>query len=142
MVFSPGVREALPSAGLLLVRLSVGLCLAAHGAQKFFQFGISGFAGHLASMGFPAPGLLAFLSASAEFGGGLLVAAGLLTRPAALALTINMLVAAFAVHAKDGYFLPKGMEYALNLAAVFAALVLTGAGRFSLDAFLGRRPAS
>jgi putative oxidoreductase len=139
MILSPGVRETLPSAGLLVLRLFAGACLAAHGAQKFFQLGISAFAGHLAAMGFPAPGLLAFLSASAEFGGGILVALGLLTRPAALALTVNMLVAAFAVHAKDGYFLPKGMEYALNLAAAFAALVLAGAGRFSLDALLGRR---
>ncbi len=138
MILSPGVRETLPSAGLLVLRLFAGACLAAHGAQKFFQFGISAFAGHLAGMGFPAPGFLAFLSASTEFGGGILVAVGLLTRPAALALTVNMLVAA-SVHAKDGYFLPKGMEYALNLAAVFAALVLAGAGRFSLDALLGRR---
>ncbi|HXG61556.1 MAG TPA: DoxX family protein [Planctomycetota bacterium] len=139
MIVSPGVREAVPSAGLLVLRVFIGLCLAAHGAQKFFQVGLSGFSGHLVSLGFPAPGLMAFLSAATEFGGGFLVAVGLLTRPAALALTINMLVAALVVHAKEGYFLPKGMEYALNLAAAFAAIVLTGPGRFSLDAVLARR---
>jgi putative oxidoreductase len=138
MIFSAGVRDIVPSAGLLVLRVFVGLCLAAHGAQKFFQVGLSGFAGHLASLGFPAPGLMALLSAVTELGGGLLVALGLLTRPAALALTVNMLVAA-AVHAKEGYFLPNGMEYALNLATAFAAILLTGPGRFSLDAVLARR---
>ena len=131
-----GKGKILASAGLLLLRLFVGLGLAAHGWSKFFgEHGIKGFAGFLGSLGVPLPTLSAVLSAGTELGGGLLVAAGLFTRLAALPVVFNMLVAVIAVH-RVSYFLtnnPPGMEYALNLAAVFGALALTGPGTFSLD---------
>lgn len=138
---NPITKERTASAGLLILQLFLGLGLAAHGIQKFFVLGISGFAGFLEKQGAPAPQLSAWLSASTERMGGLLVVLGLFTRPASAALAFNLLVAAFLAH--SGYFITNaapGREYALNLAAAFVALALTGAGLFSLDRLLARRP--
>jgi putative oxidoreductase len=127
------IRDDLASAGLLLIRVFVGLGLAAHGWQKFFgEQGVGGFAQFLDSLGVPMPQVAAYVSATTELLGGALVAAGLLTRPVSGIVAINMLVAAFTAHG-GAYFLPEGMEYALNLAVVFLALALTGPGRFSVD---------
>ncbi len=136
----PLTKDKATSAGLLILRLFLGLGLVAHGYQKFFLFGISGFAGFLEKMGAPAPYASAWLSASTELAGGLLIALGLFTRPAAVPLAINMVVAAFLAH--SGYFItnaPPGREYALNLAAAFVALALTGAGQYSIDHRLARQ---
>lgn len=143
---SERVKATAASAGLLVLRLFVGLGIAAHGWSKFFgEHGIKGFAGFLGSLGVPAPTLAASLSAGTELGGGLLLAAGLFTRFAALPLAFNMLVAVLAAH-RASYFItnhPPGMEYALNLGAVFLALALTGPGAFSVDRLLcGRKPAA
>jgi putative oxidoreductase len=138
---SPITKNQATSAGLLVLRLFLGLGLAAHGYQKFFLFGISGFAGLLEQLGAPAPHGAAWLSASTELVGGLLIAGGLFTRLAAIPLAINMVVAAFLAH--SGYFItntPPGREYALNLAAAFITLAFTGAGQYSLDHRLARRP--
>ncbi|MBV8879252.1 MAG: DoxX family protein [Planctomycetaceae bacterium] len=137
---NPVMKDKATSAGLLILRLFLGLGLVAHGYQKFFLFGISGFAGFLEKLGAPAPQASAWLSASTELAGGLLIALGLFTRLAAVPLAINMLVAAVLAH--SGYFItntPPGREYALNLAAAFVALALTGAGRYSIDHRLASR---
>jgi len=136
----PITKDKATSAGLLILRLFLGLGLVAHGYQKFFIFGVSGFAGLLRQLGAPAPLASAWLSASTELVGGALIALGLFTRLAAIPLAVNMAVAAFLAH--SGYFItntPPGREYALNLAAAFAALALTGAGRFSIDNRLASR---
>ncbi len=137
---NPITKDKATSAGLLILRLFLGLGLVAHGYQKFFLFGISGFAGFLEKMGAPAPYASAWLSASTEAVGGLLIALGLFTRLAAVPLAINMAVAAFLAH--SGYYItntPPGREYALNLAAAFVALALTGAGQYSIDHRLARQ---
>ena len=129
-------RESLTSFGLLLIRVFLGLGLAAHGYGKFFgEHGIAGFAGALKSMKVPYPEIAAYVSAGTELLGGILIAIGLLTRLAAIPLAFNMFVAAFTAH-WGSYFItnnPPGMEYALNLGIVFFALVFTGPGRVSLD---------
>jgi putative oxidoreductase len=123
-------------AGLLILRLFTGLSLAlAHGLGKIppsDQF-IAGVAG----MGLPAPGLFAVLSALAEFGGGLLLALGLLTRPAAFLIVGNMLVVSVLAHAGAAF----GVREKPILFGVVALLfLLAGGGRYSLDALLrGRR---
>ena len=62
---------------------------------------------------------------------------GLLVRPAAAALAVTMLVAIFAVHIDKGLFMANnGYEYALTLLAVTLALLVSGAGRLSVDARL------
>ena len=127
--------------GPLALRIPVGLIFAAHGAQKLFGwfggYGLEGTGQWMGSIGL-APGyLMALLAGSAEFFGGLALVLGLLVRPAAAALAFAMLVAIFAVHIDKGLFVAKnGYEFGLALLAVAVSLVVTGAGRASLDAAL------
>ena len=125
----------------LVLRIPVGLILAAHGAQKLFGwfggYGLEGTAQWLASIGLAPGTLMALLAGGAEFFGGLALVLGLLTRPAALVAAFTMLVAIFAVHIGNGLFMANnGYEYALTLFAATAALAIQGGGRFSLDGAL------
>lgn len=132
-----GGAGALSDTGLLLLRLFGGLALAlGHGLGKLPPS--EGFIGRVGGLGFPAPEVFAWLSGLAEFGGGLLLAMGLLTRPAALIIALNMAAAAFLAHAADPF---AGKEKALLFLAIAVCFLLTGPGRFSLDALLNRKPA-
>lgn len=128
----------------LVLRVPVGLILAAHGAQKLFGwfggYGLEGTGQWLASIGL-APGyLMALLAGSAEFFGGLALVLGLLTRPAALVSAFTMLVAIFAVHIDNGLFMSNnGYEYALTLFAATLVLAIQGAGRLAVDRVLLKR---
>ncbi|WP_203298870.1 DoxX family protein [Marinobacter sediminum] len=128
----------------LILRVPVGLILAAHGAQKLFGwfggYGLEGTGQWMASIGLEPGYLMALLAGSAEFFGGLALVLGLLTRPAALVSALTMLVAIFAVHFSNGLFMSNnGYEYALTLFAVTVALTLQGGGRFSLDGLMERQ---
>ena len=132
--------------GLLLTRLMMGAVGFYHGGQKLFGLfggpGPRGFSTMLAGMNVPQPLISAYLSGCAEFFGGLLVAVGLLTRPAALVFAFNMFVAVAMVH-PDAFSGPQGMEFPLTLAVVLTGLVLTGPGRLSIDAaYWSRRRAA
>ena len=137
------------SIGLLLVRVVIGLIMAAHGASKlmgwFGGYGLRGTGEFFAQMGFrPGPAFAAAASIS-EIVSGLLVTFGFLG-PVGPALMISvMIVAAVTVHWGQGLFAPKGIELPLLYAAGAFALALTGFGQYSLDAWLGiagRWPAS
>ena len=122
----------------LILRVPVGLILAAHGSQKLFSwfegYGLEGTGQWMASIGLEPGYLMALMSGSAEFFGGLALVLGLLTRPAALVTAFTMLVAIFSVHISNGLFMSNnGYEYALSLLAVTLALTIQGAGRVSLD---------
>lgn len=122
----------------LILRVPVGLILAAHGAQKLFGwfggYGLDGTGQWLASIGLEPGYLMALLAGSAEFLGGLALAIGLLTRPAAFVNAIAMLVAIFAVHIGNGLFISNnGYEYALTLFVVSVAFFIQGGGRFAAD---------
>ena len=128
--------------GLLILRLVMGLTLAAHGAQKLFGwFGGPGPAGTnamFAKLGFRWPMAMAVMAGLSEFGGGLLFATGLLTPLAALAITIVMLNAFVTVHRPKGFFVTAGgYEYNLTIGAIAVAVAATGPGRASLDHALG-----
>ncbi|HET7481105.1 MAG TPA: DoxX family protein [Rubrobacteraceae bacterium] len=128
--------------GLLVLRVVLGVIFAAHGAQKLFGSfggpGLKGTAGFHEQLGIKPPYLMAILAGLAEFAGGILVAAGLLTPLAAVALIVTMAVAVFAVHLKNGFFaMNGGYEFNLALAGMALTLLLTGAGAISLDAALG-----
>jgi len=128
--------------GLLILRLVVGLSLAAHGAQKLFGwfdgYGIAGTSQFLEPMGFRPGRLHAAQAGLAELVGGLFLAAGLLTPAAAAAVVAVMVVAAVSVHIKNGFFVQSGgYEYTLVLAAAALALAFTGPGAISLDQALG-----
>jgi putative oxidoreductase len=100
------------------------------------------FIGGVAGLGFPAPTAFAWAAALTEFVGALLLAAGLLTRPVALAVAFNMAVAAFGVHLHDPIVASGGgrsKEMALLYMAPAILFLLAGAGRYSLDALIARR---
>jgi putative oxidoreductase len=126
-------------AALAIVRIATAVIFIAHGWQKVFQFGIAGVTQGFTQMGIPLPGVSAPLVAGLELVGGTLLLVGLLTRPIALLLAIDMLGAMVLVHLKNGFFLPNGFEFTFILLATLLALALTGAGAYSLDALIANR---
>jgi putative oxidoreductase len=128
--------------GLLLIRIVFGLTLAAHGSQKLFGSfgggGPRGTAGFFEKLDFRQPLAMAVLAGLAEFGGGVLLAAGLLTPLAAFALAVVMLNAIATVHWSKGFWSTAG-GYEFNLAIIAAAVAIaaTGPGRFSADNAFG-----
>lgn len=129
------------------LRVVLGVVFFAHGAQKmlgwFGGYGFQGTMGFFTHMGMPAP--VAFLVICTEFFGGLGLIVGLLTRIAALGIGVEMIGAIFMVHLPNGFFMNwtgtqkgEGFEYHLLAIAVAAALLLRGAGAFSLDRSLSK----
>src|SRR5437588_9073317 len=128
----------LGSAGLLLLRLVVGAAFLFHGWPKIqHPFGWMG-------PDAPMPGVLQMLAALAEFGGGLLLILGLLTRLASLGIAGVMLVALATYHLPQGHPFVATTGPSFELAAVYLAcavlFLLLGPGRFSLDAVVFRKP--
>src|SRR6476469_5960304 len=120
---------------ILILRVVLGLTMAAHGYNKFFGGGrIPGTAGWFDSIGMK-PGLFhARIAATTEITAGLGLAVGLLTPVPAAGCVALMFTAAWTVHRKNGFFIVKeGWEYNLILAATAVAIAGTGAGRYSLD---------
>ncbi len=121
--------------GLFILRAGTGILMAySHGWSKIYSdgsFGLSsGLVSNVKAMNFPAPTAFAWMAALTEFLGGILLAAGLMTRPIAFALTFNMAVAAFVVHGSDKLAVK---ELALLYLFAFQVFIFTGAGRYSLD---------
>jgi putative oxidoreductase len=127
-------------AGLLFLRLGLGAMFIYHGAPKLAG-GAALWQQLGAAMGYLGihflPTFWGFMAAVAEFGGGLLLLAGLLFAPACLLLAFDMVVAAL-MHLGQGQGLPVASQ-PIELAIVFVALALIGPGRFSLDRSLAGR---
>jgi putative oxidoreductase len=142
--------------GLLLLRMTAGITLVAHGYPKLFggpgkqphpllastmgpnypaavERSGPGFVTALEKMGIPEPRLAATASGLAEFGGGLALAAGLFTRPVALAVAFNMGVAVYKAHWKNGFYGQGGYEFPLLLGVSALSIGLTGPGVISVD---------
>ncbi|WNC67015.1 DoxX family protein [Thalassotalea nanhaiensis] len=128
----------------LALRFPIALIFIAHGAQKLFGlfggYGLEGTGQWMDSIGLEPGYYMALLAGSAEFFGGLALLVGLLVRPVALMLSVTMLVAIFSVHFANGLFMAdNGYEFGLALFAVSISLMMSGAGKFSLDNLLKQR---
>ena len=128
----------------LALRIPAAIIFIAHGAQKLFAwfggYGLEGTGQWMASIGLEPGYQMALLAGSAEFFGGIALLIGLMVRPAALMLAVTMLVAIFSVHFVNGLFISaNGYEFALALLAISVALMISGAGKFSVDKLLEKR---
>lgn len=133
--------------GPLLIRIGLGIVMIVHGIGKLLGVGpsampISDFAATISGLGFPAATALAWLVGLLEFGGGVLLVAGLFVRYAAIGIAINMLVATVLVHFPQGFNHSEGgYEYVLVLFLMALSLITTGPGRLSLtDALFDGEP--
>ena len=127
--------DADANVGLTLLRVFIGAALLTHGWGKMFG-GLGGFIEGVAKMGFPAPTVLGFLAAFAESFGAILLAVGLLTRPAAFLIVATMAGAALKVHGGQG-FGEQEMAWLYLVPALF--FLLKGAGKWSLDAWVAKK---
>lgn len=140
------------SSAPLIARLTLGLIMFPHGAQKMLGwFGGYGFDG---TMGFftgtlGIPSAVAFLVILGEFAGSLALIAGLFSRFSAAALGIIMAGAIFMGHLGNGFFMnwsgaQAGEGYEYHLLAIGLALIVTvhGAGKVSIDSLIARRLAA
>ena len=125
--------DRLQPLALLVMRLTLGAIMFAHGYQKF-SHGVQHFAGAVGGMGIPA--WLGYVSAGTELLGGLLIFVGFFTRPAALAVCINLCVAIWKVHLHNGLMGSPdhpGFEFPLAAATLAFALIFFGAGPIAID---------
>jgi putative oxidoreductase len=128
--------------GLLVLRLIVGIPLAAHGAQKLFGWwggpGVRGLHGHLTHMRFRPASLWVAGAVGTEIGGGILLALGLLSPLGSVGVGAAMLMAIAAFHWGKGFFgQGGGFETPLLYLATAAAVGITGPGAYSLDSLFG-----
>ncbi|MEU6577634.1 DoxX family protein [Streptomyces sp. NPDC046805] len=131
---SPGAADC----GLLLIRLTFGLLMAGHGAQKLFGiFGGTGLAATgkgFAALGFHPGEVFALIAGLTEFGGGLCFALGLLTPLAAAALIGVMINAMVTVTGAHGLWATHGgVEYNVVIAIVALSIAFTGPGQLAVD---------
>jgi putative oxidoreductase len=125
--------------GLGLLRIVTGIVFAAHGYQKWFINGIPGTTGFFTSLGIPMPGIMAIAIGTLELGGGIALALGIFTRWITIPLALDMAVAIITVHAKNGFFVPQGVEFVTMLMTSAIALSIGGPGAFAVDGMFGRR---
>jgi putative oxidoreductase len=126
--------DKLQPLGLVAMRIALGAVMIVHGYPKVT--GIHNVEKFFSSIGLPW--WSAYLSAGAEFFGGILIIIGLLTRFFSLAQLIDMIVAIAKVHWKHGLVGEGNYQLPLTLAALSLALIFFGAGPIALDAIIGR----
>lgn len=144
-------RRGTQDLGLLLLRVALGVVFIAHGLQKAFGWwggeGLDGFKAALIDAGYQHVELLTYVAAGAQIAAGVLLVLGLFTPVAAagaLAFLVNSALVTFSAQREDGglFVLGSDAEYLLVLAALAAAIILVGPGRYGFDGGRGwaRRP--
>ena len=151
-MFKPPKETLLQLWAPLPLRLMLGYGFMAHGWAKLSR-GPAGFAKVLEQIGAPLPEVTAWVSTLIEIFGGLAILAGAFVAAVSIPLIVMMLVAMFTVHLRYGFsaintigltadgpqFGPPGYEVNLLYIAGLLALILGGAGPFSIDRLLARR---
>ena len=132
-----------------ILRVLLGIVIFPHGAQKLLGwFGGGGFDASMRMFesNFHIPTIFALLAILAESVGAVALIAGFFTRVAALAISVNMLVAVALVHGKVGFFMNwtgtgkgEGFEYHILAVAIGLALMIKGGGRWSVDGVVARK---
>jgi putative oxidoreductase len=121
--------------GTLVLRVAVGAIFLQHGYTKVFDTGIEGIAGFLGTLGFPAATFFAYVLSYGEIAVGALLILGLLTHWAAKFGVIVAAVAFFLVHLENGFSAAQGgYEFVMLIFAATLAIMISGPGRYSLDA--------
>ena len=128
--------------GLFLLQVVPGLLLMGHGAQKLFGwfggYGPAGTGQFMESLGMRPGRRMALAAGFNEFGGGLLLALGLLMPLAAVIIASTMLVASLTAHRGKGIWNSNGgFELPLLFGLIPVALAFNGAGQWSLDHAIG-----
>jgi putative oxidoreductase len=132
-----------------VLRVLLGAVIFPHGAQKLLGwFGGGGFNTSMRwfESNFHIPTIFALLAILAESVGAVALISGFFTRVAALAISVNMLVAVALVHLKNGFFMNwsgtakgEGFEYHILAVAIGIALMIKGGGRWSVDGVIAKR---
>lgn len=135
------VYAALAEPAYALTRLVAGAFLVPHGMWKLF--GITGskesVIDFFSQIGLEPAAPLVVLVGSVEFFCGILIALGLLTRPAAAAAAVTMAVAAVYFHLPLGFYVEQGgVEFSGLWTILLLMIAVRGGGRISLDAMIGR----
>jgi putative oxidoreductase len=132
-----------------VIRLTLAIVMFPHGAQKVLGwFGGQGLTGTINAFTqyLHIPLVFVLLAIAAEFLGPIGLLFGLLTRVAAFGIGIEMIVAAYMNHVKNGFFMNwsgkqagEGFEYHVLVVGICIALMIAGAGRWSVDRQLADR---
>lgn len=130
---------AMPDLARLLLRVGLGVLILLHGIAKVTG-GIEPILAGVEKAGLPRDfGYLVYVG---EVVAPILVIVGFLTRPAALAIAVNMAFAVYLVHAAQLFTLTKQGGWALELQGLYflaaVAVALLGAGRYSVGGAAGR----
>lgn len=134
-LLSPGSGDNTISISLLLLRIAAGAMMLTHGIGKFNRLTGGGPNKFADPIGIGVEASL-FLAVFAEVFCAVFLIVGFATRLSSIPLTITMLVAAFIVHAEDGF---GKQELPLMYITMYAVLLLMGAGKFSVDYYLFRK---
>jgi putative oxidoreductase len=133
-------NNATTTLALTIIRVVTGWIFVIHGAQKVFDWGPAATGDNFDGMGVPMASVVGPVVAYLELVGGVALILGFLTRIVGGLLVLDMAGAAVLVHIKVGFFVAGGgYELVLLLGAASLALVVAGAGRWSLDKLLLRR---
>ncbi len=131
--------QTLTPYGIFALRASLGVMTLSHGLMKVFIFTIPGTVGYFESLGLP--GVLAYLTITAEILGGLALIGGVFTRIAALGV-LPVLIGATWVHSGNGWVFSSqggGWEFPVFYGITLAVQALLGSGAYALDNVIGTR---